>query len=146
MKMKEKSSTHNSNSLSPTCTGGFFSKIFKGDKIIWSVFIVLCIISLIEVFSATSTIVYRLQNHWGPILRHASFLLGGVGVILFMHNVPYKYFSALIFVLFGSVILLLLTPYIGQEINGADRWIKIMGISIQPSEIAKISLMGTIAF
>lgn len=126
--------------------GGFFSKIFKGDKIIWSVFIALTIISLIEVFSSTSTLVYRQQNHWGPILRHATFLLGGVGVILFMHNVPYKYFSSLIFVLFGSVILLLLTPFLGETINGAERWIKIMGISIQPSEIAKISLMGTIAF
>ncbi len=144
--MEEKSSNSNANNLDPTFTGGFFSKIFKGDKIIWSVFIALSIISLIEVFSATSTLVYRVPNHWGPILRHASFLLGGVGVILFMHNVPYKYFSALIFVLFGSVILLLLTPYIGQKINGADRWITIMGISLQPSEIAKISLMGTIAF
>ena len=140
---------HNgSTSQTPHLTpeGGFFSKIFKGDKIIWSVFIALCIVSLIEVFSATSTIVYRQQNHWGPILRHATFLLGGVGVILFMHNVPYKYFSSLIFVLFGSVILLLLTPYIGTTVNGAERWIKIMGMSIQPSEIAKISLMGTIAF
>lgn len=130
----------------PTPHSGFFAKIFKGDKIIWSVFIALCIVSLIEVFSATSTIVYRQQNHWGPILRHATFLLGGVGVILFMHNVPYKYFSSLIFVLFGSIILLLLTPYIGTTVNGAERWIKIMGMSIQPSEIAKISLMGTIAF
>ena len=65
---------HNgSTSQTPHLTpeGGFFSKIFKGDKIIWSVFIALCIVSLIEVFSATSTIVYRQQNHWGPILRHA---------------------------------------------------------------------------
>lgn len=131
---------------SETPETGFFSKIFKGDKVIWSVFIALTIISLIEVFSSTSTLVYRQQNHWGPILRHATFLLGGVGVILFMHNVPYKYFSSLIFVLFASVILLLLTPLLGERINGADRWINIMGISIQPSEIAKISLMGTIAF
>lgn len=125
---------------------GFFSKIFKGDKVIWSVFIALVIISLIEVFSSTSTIVYKQPNHWGPILRHASFLLGGVGVILFMHNVPYKYFSSFIFVLIISVVLLLLTQILGETINGAERWIRIMGISIQPSEIAKISLMGTIAF
>lgn len=144
--MEEKLSNPAQHTLDSTTNGGFFAKIFKGDKIIWSVFIALCIISLIEVFSATSTLVYRHQNHWGPILRHATFLLGGVGVILFMHNVPYKYFSSLIFVLFGSVILLLLTPYIGTTVNGAERWIKIMGVSIQPSEIAKISLMGTIAF
>ena len=125
---------------------GFFAKIFKGDKVIWSVFIALCVVSLIEVFSATSTIVYRQQNHWGPILRHATFLLGGVGVILFMHNVPYRYFSSFIFVLLGSVVLLILTWFMGTEINGAERWLSIMGISIQPSEIAKISLMGTVAF
>lgn len=144
--MEEKSSVFEQYTSDSTSNGGFFSKICKGDKVIWSVFIALAIISLIEVFSSTSTIVYRQQNHWGPILRHATFLLGGVGVILFMHNVPYKYFSSLIFVLFGSVILLLLTPVLGETVNGADRWIKIMGISIQPSEIAKISLMGTIAF
>ena len=144
--MEGKSSNLEPEYSNPTPDGGFFSKIFKGDKVIWSVFIALCIVSLIEVFSATSTIVYRQQNHWGPILRHASFLLGGVGVILFMHNIPYKYFSSFIFILFGSVVLLVLTPYLGTEINGAERWINIMGISIQPSEIAKISLMGTIAF
>lgn len=126
--------------------GDFGRKIFKGDKVIWVVFILLCVISLVEIFSATSTIVYRQQNMWGPILRHAMFLIGGVGVILLIHNIPYRYFSSLIFVLIGAVVLLILTPFIGVSINGADRWISFMGFTIQPSEIAKISLMGTIAF
>jgi len=125
---------------------GFIAKLFKGDKVIWTVFIILCVISLIEVFSATSTIVYRQQNQWGPILRHAMFLIGGFGVILLIHNIPYRFFSSLIFILFVSIILLLLTPVIGTTINGAERWISIFGFTIQPSEIAKISLMGTIAF
>jgi cell division protein FtsW len=123
-----------------------FSKIFKGDKVIWIVFIFLSVISLIEVFSATSTIVYRQQNLWGPILRHATFLIGGVGVILFIHNIPYRYFSSLIFVLLASIVLLILTPFIGTTVNGAERWISFFGFTIQPSEIAKISLIGTIAF
>ncbi|WP_298649643.1 FtsW/RodA/SpoVE family cell cycle protein [uncultured Proteiniphilum sp.] len=126
--------------------GDFGRKIFKGDKVIWLVFIILCVISLVEIFSATSTIVYRQQNIWGPILRHAMFLVGGVGVILLIHNVPYRYFSLLIFVLLGAIALLILTPFIGVSVNGADRWISFMGFTIQPSEIAKISLMGTIAF
>ena len=37
-------------------------KVFKGDKVIWTIFIILCVISLVEIFSATSTIVYRQQN------------------------------------------------------------------------------------
>ncbi|MBF6626896.1 MAG: FtsW/RodA/SpoVE family cell cycle protein [Proteiniphilum sp.] len=121
-------------------------KIFKGDKVVWSVFIILCVISLVEIFSATSTIVYRHQSIWGPILRHAMFLIGGVGVILLIHNIPYRYFSLLIFVLMGAIVLLILTPFIGTTVNGAERWISFMGITIQPSELAKISLMGTIAF
>lgn len=121
-------------------------KVFKGDKVIWSVFIILCVISLVEIFSATSTIVYRHQSILGPILRHAVFIIGGVGVILLIHNIPYRYFSLLIFVLMGSIVLLILTPFIGTSVNGAERWISFMGITIQPSELAKISLMGTIAF
>lgn len=124
----------------------FGHKIFKGDKVIWSVFIILCIISLIEIYSATSTIVYRQQNQFGPILRHTMFLIGGVGIILLIHNIPYRFFSSLIFVLLGAIVLLILTPFIGESVNNADRWISIMGFTIQPSEIAKISLMGTIAF
>ena len=124
----------------------FGRKIFKGDKVIWTVFIILCVISLIEIFSATSTIVYRQQNQWGPILRHAMFLIGGVGVILFIHNIPYRFFSSLIFILLGAIVLLILTPFIGESVNNADRWISFMGFTIQPSELAKISLMGTIAF
>lgn len=126
--------------------GDFGRKIFKGDKVIWSVFIALCVISLVEIFSATSTIVYRQQHIWGPVLRHAMFLIAGVGVILLIHNIPYRYFSSLIFVLLGAILLLILTPFIGTSVNGAERWISFMGITIQPSEIAKISLMGTIAF
>ncbi|MDK2852945.1 MAG: cell division protein FtsW, partial [Proteiniphilum sp.] len=126
--------------------GDFGRKIFKGDKVIWSVFIALCVISLVEIFSATSTIVYRQQNIWGPVLRHAMFLITGVVVILLIHNIPYRYFSSLIFVLLGAILLLILTPFIGTSVNGAERWISFMGITIQPSEIAKISLMGTIAF
>lgn len=146
--MSNQTEIHNTEELTPHLTprNSFLLQIFKGDKVIWAVFIALCIISLIEIFSATSTIVYRQQNQWGPILRHAMFLIGGVGVILLIHNIPYKYFSSLIFILIGSIILLMLTPFIGTTVNGAERWISIFGFTIQPSEIAKISLMGTIAF
>jgi len=147
-------SNHSTDPSSPVDTvpetgftlGDLVKKVFKGDKVIWTVFIILCVISLVEIFSATSTIVYRQQNMWGPILRHAMFLIGGVGVILLIHNIPYRYFSLLIFVLLGAIVLLVLTPFIGTSVNGADRWISFLGFTIQPSEIAKISLMGTVAF
>lgn len=49
------------------------SKLFKGDRVIWIIFMFLCLISVVEVFSATSTIAYKNANHWAPIVRHATF-------------------------------------------------------------------------
>lgn len=49
------------------------SKLFKGDRVIWIIFMFLCLVSVVEVFSATSTIAYKNANHWAPIVRHATF-------------------------------------------------------------------------
>ena len=61
------------------------SKLFKGDRVIWIIFMFLCLISVVEVFSATSTIAYKNANHWAPIVRHATFLLGGFVMVLLLH-------------------------------------------------------------
>lgn len=45
------------------------SKLFKGDRVIWIIFMFLCLVSVVEVFSATSTIAYKNANHWAPIVR-----------------------------------------------------------------------------
>lgn len=106
----------------------------------------LCLVSLIEVFSATSTLAYKNANHWAPIVRHASFLLGGFVIILLIHNFHYKFFSGLIFLLPVSIVLLMLTPWIGVSANDAHRWLEIFGVQFQPSEFAKLSLIVFIAF
>lgn len=121
-------------------------KAFKGDKVIWCIFIALCIVSLLEVFSATSTIAYRQQNHWAPILRHATFLLIGFGGILFLQRVPTRFYSLLILGVPLSAILLVITIFTGADVNGAQRWLGVGSFTIQPSEIAKISMVGFMAF
>ena len=124
-----------------------FGKLFKGDKVIWCIFLVLCVISLLEVFSATSTIAYRQQSHWAPILRHTIFLLIGFFAILFLQRVQSRFFSILLLALPFSIILLVVTMKMGTDVNGAQRWLGIGGaFTIQPSELAKISLIGFIAF
>lgn len=125
---------------------GIFGKMFKGDKVIWFIFIALCIISLLEVFSATSTIVYRQQDHWGPILRHAIFLLIGLGGVMVLQFIPTKFFSLFILGVPFSIILLIITMFMGEDVNGAQRWLGIGAFTIQPSEFAKISLIGFVAF
>ncbi len=124
-----------------------FDRIFKGDKTIWCIFIALCIISLLEVFSASSTIVYRQHNHWGPIFRHAVFLMIGFGAVIFLQRVPTRYFSGMILLVPLSWVLLIMTMFLGSDVNGAQRWLGVGGVfTIQPSEIAKLALMGYVAF
>jgi cell division protein FtsW len=123
------------------------AQFFKGDKVVWIIYAILCIISLIEVYSASSTLTYRSHNTTGPILRHASFLLMGTVVVVFLHNFHYRHASILGFVtLFIAVILLILTPIIGVRVNDASRWIEFFGIQFQPSEFAKLSMIILTAF
>ena len=67
--------------------------IFKGDKVIWIIFLFLCLISIVEVFSAASTLTYKSGDHWGPITQHSIILMVGAVVVVFMHNIPYKWFQ-----------------------------------------------------
>lgn len=115
---------------------------------IWIIFMFLCLISAVEVFSATSTIAYKSTTYWDPIARHGSFLLGGFVLVLLMHNLPCRFYSALTVLAPVSVVFLLLlfVPGFSVVINGEPRWLDLFGIRFQPSEIAKIALVGYTAF
>lgn len=121
-------------------------KAFRGDKTIWYIFIALCIISVLEVFSASSTIVYRQQSHWGPVLRHVVFLTIGFGAVMFIQRIPTKYFASLLLLLPISWLLLFITFFLGTDVNGAQRWLAVGAFTIQPSEFAKLALVGFVAF
>ena len=43
--------------------------IFKGDKVIWMIFFFLCLVSIVEVFSASSFLTFRGGSYWGQIGR-----------------------------------------------------------------------------
>lgn len=122
------------------------SKLFKGDRVIWVIFIILCLISAVEVFSATSTLAYKNANHWGPIARHGSFLLAGFVAVLILHNVPCRLFALGVIILPVSIFMLLVTPFIGISANDAHRWLPVLGFQVQPSEFAKLGCVIFVAF
>lgn len=122
------------------------SKLFKGDRVIWVIFMFLCLISVVEVFSATSTIAYKNAYFWAPIVRHASFLLGGFFLVLLLHNIPCRYFSLFILLLPLSIFMLLITPFVGVRANDAHRWLEIFGFQFQPSEFAKLACIVFVSF
>ena len=112
--------------------------IFKGDKAIWMVFLFLCLISLVEVFSASSTLTYKSQNYIGPIVYHATMILVGVIVAILTLNVPCRYFKLMTLpMLIVSLFTLVWVLVGGESINGANRVISLMGFTFQPSELAK---------
>ena len=114
------------------------SNIFKGDKAIWMVFFFLCIISIVEVFSASSELTYKGGNYMTPIIKHAGILVIGFCGMLFTLNIDCKYFKILTpFLIAFSAVCLILVFAIGQSTNGASRWIPVMGFQFQPSEVAK---------
>lgn len=112
--------------------------IFKGDKVIWMVFFFLCIISIVEVYSASAGLTYKGGHYWAPIVKHTGILLVGVFAMVVTLNIKCKYFKIVTpFLLVLSIVALVTVLIAGQSTNGAQRWISIIGIQFQPSEIAK---------
>ena len=113
--------------------------IFKGDKVIWMVFFFLCMISIVEVFSASSNLTYKSQNYIGPIAFHTVTIVIGALVAVVTLNIPCRYFKLMtpfLLIISGSTLLWGLVG--GESINGANRVISLPGgITFQPSEIAK---------
>lgn len=125
--------------------------IFKGDKVIWIIFLCLCLISIVEVFSAASTLTYKSGDHWEPITQHSIILMVGAVVVVLMHNIPYKWYQVFpVFLLPVSMALLafvtLMGVITGDRVNGAARWMTFMGIQFQPSEVAKMAVIIAVSF
>ncbi len=120
--------------------------IFKGDKVIWMVFFFLCMISIVEVFSASSNLTYKSQNYIGPIAYHAITIFMGVVVALITLNIPCRYFKLLTpFLMLLSLVTLLWVLVAGTKVGDAGRWINLFGFTFQPSEIAKGTIVLAVA-
>ncbi|OIP85240.1 MAG: hypothetical protein AUK44_00310 [Porphyromonadaceae bacterium CG2_30_38_12] len=117
-------------------------KYFRGDTTLWVAFIMLCVVSVIEMYSASSTLAYKAANHTAPMLRHVEFLAGGALIAVIVHLVPYRFIRLLSFLgLFLSICLLIVVQFKGQSENDATRWLVIGGVQFQPSELAKLSVI-----
>ena len=123
----------------------FLNKVFHGDKVVWVVFMVLLLISVVEVFSAASMLTHGSTDYWWPIREHSVNLLLGFIVVYLAHLIPYRFYKAVPLALVPlSVVLLTWVLFKGTDINDAARWMTIKGFSIQPSEFAKVGVvMGT---
>ncbi len=116
--------------------------LFKGDKVVWMVFFFLSLISVVEVFSASSTLTFKGGNYWSPVIKHGGILLLGLFFMIITLNIKCKYFKVMTpFLIILSWIMLAWVLIAGHVTNDAARWINVFGIQFQPSEIAKGTLV-----
>ncbi len=125
----------------------FSGKIFKGDRVIWIVLMLLSLLSLLIVYSSTGALAYRVAsgNTLYYLIRQVFFLAMGFGIILLMVNVfPVKLYSILAnYLLYASIVLLgiaVVMRFAGM-LGGSGRTLNLGIISFQPAEMAKISLI-----
>ena len=98
------------------------NNLFKGDKVIWMVLFLLCIISIIEVFSASSSLSYKGGNYWGPILKHTGLLLLGILTTIVLQNIHCKNFRVLTpLLLLLAFVTLVYVLVLGERTNDGAR-------------------------
>lgn len=117
----------------------------RGDKYIWGIVVLLSLISILVVYSATGSLAYKMYkgNTNVYLFKQVSFSLVGLLVIYFLHRINYTIFSKVATILFLiSIPLLLYTLFFGAKINDGSRWIKlpIINMTIQTSDLAKLAL------
>ena len=120
--------------------------LFKGDKVVWMILFLLFMISIVEVFSASSVLTYKSQDYLRPIVFHTFTIIAGVAVTIIIQNIPYRYFKLTIpYLTVFSLITLLWVLVAGTKIGDAGRWLNFLGFTFQPSEIAKGTVILDVA-
>ena len=120
------------------------------DRTFWAIFLILIVVAIIALFSASSTLVYMHHSALGPIGQQMLFIILGIIAAFAIQFIPTHWIRLAGYALLGISTLLVYSTMIPHNplvvtINGAARWVRIAGITFQPSELAKLSLIIVIA-
>ncbi len=123
----------------------------SGDRGIWIVTIVLSFVSLLVVYSASFSLALSSKGRSTEfyLFKHALIIIAGLILMYWVHKIPYRKFAnASVYLLIISLFLLVFVLFFSNtSINEAKRWIKIpiLGLTFQPSELAKLAIITFIA-
>jgi cell division protein FtsW len=105
---------------------------------------------LVAIYSASSFLAeHELGDSYFYLKRQASFGLLGICLLVIAKNIPvslYRVMAYPMLILSFILLVMLFFPGMGKSVKGACRWLIIGGFSIQPSELAKLSLAIYIAY
>lgn len=117
-------------------------RIIEGDRMLWIIFTVLLVVSILVVYSSTAKMAYDISSDMSTTdsLRQQMILvLMAIPTIFVVHKIDYKWyrrFTPALYYLF--VVLTIATYFVGSTTNGAARWIALGPMQFQPSEGLKI--------
>lgn len=122
-------------------------QLLNGDRTIWAMVVVLCGISLIEVFSASSRLTFGKSSFLAPIISHTMHLGMGLGLMYVLHLLHYKWYRLFPVLLVPvSILLLAYLSIQSASSSGAERWINLGFFQLQPSEVGKIAVIMSVAY
>ena len=109
----------------------------KLDKVLLLAVLAILLIGLTVLYSASKE--YGQQN---IVLCQAFWILFGIVLMIVATRVDYQRFISISYLLYGiNILLLVLVLFFGKAAGGAHRWLSFGAFNIQPSEIAKITLI-----
>ena len=122
-------------------------QLLNGDRTIWAMVVVLCCVSLVEVFSASSRLTFGKSSFLAPIISHTMHLGMGLGLMYVLHLLHYKWYRLFPVLLVPvSILLLAYLSIQSASSSGAERWINLGFFQLQPSEVGKIAVIMSVAY
>lgn len=112
----------------------------------WYLIGAVCILAVFGIICIASALHFNLGEGTSEVYKQIVFFIIGLGLMVVAANVDYEYFSQYYIPIYFINILLLLAVFVlGNESNGATRWIAIGPLTIQPSEFAKVMMIFFLA-
>lgn len=104
--------------------------------------VALSVIGLVSVYSAGAWLGHSAYSGWEHFLyRQAVFFVAGLVLMVGLSRLDYRVLRRFApHLMLGAIALLLMVLAVGDEINGARRWIRVGTFGLQPSEVAKVTL------
>ena len=117
----------------------------RSDPYIWGIIIILYIVSVVEVYSAISREITG-GDVYTPIIKHVLLLFSGFLITYVTSRVHYKWFKVMAYLMIpAAIVLLVCILFWGDMLNGAKRTITVWGVSLQGSEVAKVTIVLAMA-
>jgi cell division protein FtsW len=125
------------------------TKKVRTDWLMFAIAAGLALFGAIMVYSASAMIALKESgSQFTYFFKQFGFTVAGIAVMYIVSRVDYRKYQSPYFVygLIALTVVLLMAVFAFPPINGARRWIRFAGFSLQPSELTKIALPVFLAY